>query len=175
MAKRAEGALLALKQQGRSTTEYVHEFWRVAGRLRSRLEHLLVHQFRASLDRDLHQACVFRGIPSQLQDWFHVVVDLDAGLQEFRAKGEGPPVPHRAMEKPRDEGRRTQGPGLGSSRPKPRPSFRCFHCNQPGHRVAECLVPITQEAQGAPGKAGAIPKKTPERLGVAHQVEGPTP
>ncbi|KAK9395586.1 hypothetical protein NXF25_018947 [Crotalus adamanteus] len=85
--QRAEAEILVLKQQGWSAAEYIREFWWVAGRLHFWPECLLVHQFQADLDQDLHQACVFHGVPSRLQDWFRVVVDLDAGLQEFKPKG----------------------------------------------------------------------------------------
>lgn len=103
----AEGELLALKQQGCSTAKYIHEFQRVAGRLRSWPERLLVHQFWAGLDQDLHQACVFQGIPSQLQDWFRVVGRCrPAGIL---AKGGGP---IGAMQDHGEtKGQRTEDPG----------------------------------------------------------------
>lgn len=39
-------------------------------------------------DRELRQACVYQGIPPRLWDWFQAVIDLDAGLREFRPRGD---------------------------------------------------------------------------------------
>lgn len=132
------------------------------------LEHLLTHQFRMGLDRDLHQACVYRGVPAQLQDWFRVVTDLDMGLQELRAKGDRPTGLRKPTERPMG-----LGPGPSVTTGMPRSSFRCFRCNQPGHRVTECPVPVSQGKPESPGKV--TPKRTPEKLRAAHQAEGSTP
>ncbi|KAK9408019.1 TraB domain containing 2A [Crotalus adamanteus] len=104
-----------------------------------------------------------------------MVVDLDAGLQEFQSKGDGLSGPCRPVEKPRSEGRVAPGPGPGPSAGTPRLLPRCFRCNQLGHWVPECPVPVPQEKPGTPGRAGATPKKTPEKLRAEHQAEGPTP
>lgn len=81
--QRAEVEVLGLKQRGRPVREYVREFQRAAGQLRSWPECLLVHHFQAGLDKDLRQVCVVRGTPGRLHEWFRVVTELDAGLQKF--------------------------------------------------------------------------------------------
>ncbi|KAM3848292.1 uncharacterized protein M6D78_004949 [Vipera latastei] len=170
--QRAEAEVLALKQQGRPTLEYIRDFRRVVDRLRSWPERLLIHYFRAGLDRYLRQACVFRGVPNRLQEWFRVVVELDMGLQEFQRKAEDPPAPRRAAWRQRDDGGRTQAPVSGSSGPPPRSAFRCFRCNQPGHRAAECSVPIPRGIPSTSGKPGPTAKKATERSRAVQQPEG---
>ncbi|KAG8139418.1 hypothetical protein E2320_002181 [Naja naja] len=91
--------LLLLKQRGQSAVEYVPDFHRVVGKLRAWPERLLVHQFRVGLDRELCQSCVYQGISHQLQNWFQAVIDLDAGLQEFRPKGDAGLGPRKPMER----------------------------------------------------------------------------
>lgn len=81
-------------------------------------------------------------------------------------------MPQRAVEKPRDEERRVQTSGLGSSGPTPWAPLRCFWYNQLGHRAVECLVPIPHGLLLTPGKAGPIPKKGPEKSWVVRQLEG---
>lgn len=89
-AQVAEGDLFALRQRGVPAKDYVHEFRKIAGHLVGWPEHLLVHQFRMGLDRDLQQACVYRGLPPpRLNVWFKAAIDLDVGLREFRVRGEG--------------------------------------------------------------------------------------
>ncbi|XP_039197259.1 malonyl-CoA-acyl carrier protein transacylase, mitochondrial isoform X1 [Crotalus tigris] len=173
-AQHAEAELLALRQHGRRATDYVREFRRVAGRLRSWPERLLVHQFRAGLDRELHQACVLRGVPSRLQDWFRVVIDLDTGLQEFWGKGEEPLIPGRPLAKLWEEGRRGPPADVGSSAPSARVPFRCFRCNQPGHRAADCPAPSPQAPSSAPGKPTPRANKTPDTSRAAQQPEAGT-
>lgn len=68
--QQAEGELVTLNQRGRPAKDYVKEFWMIAGRLRAWPEHMLVHQFHLGLDRDLRQACVYRGLPPCLSEWF---------------------------------------------------------------------------------------------------------
>lgn len=99
--------------------DYVHEFRQVVGRLRSWPGRLLIHHFRVGLDGVLLRVCVVRGIPNQLQDWFWVVVELDTGLQEFWGGTEDPPRPWRAVERPRDNGRKAQCTVPGTSGPSP--------------------------------------------------------
>lgn len=72
-----EGELVALKQHGRPAKEYVKEFQKLAGRLQSWPERLLIHQFQMGLDRDIQQACVYRGLVPRLADWYKAAVDLD--------------------------------------------------------------------------------------------------
>lgn len=87
--QQAEAEVLSLKQRGRPAADYVQDFRQLASRLCSSWpECLLVHHFQAGLDRELHQACVFRGVPNRLREWFRVAVDLDTGLREFRKGGE---------------------------------------------------------------------------------------
>ncbi|KAK9409631.1 hypothetical protein NXF25_000806 [Crotalus adamanteus] len=155
--QRAEAEVLKLKQRGRPVREYVRDFQRVAGRLRSWPEHLLVHHFRAGLDKDLRRACVVRGIPCQLPEWFRVITKLDAGLQEFQRMPEIQQIPRWVVERPADPTRPLQTPG-----PTPRAVFRCFRCNRPGHRVAECLIPATTGSPTALGQPGITSKKAVE-------------
>ncbi|KAK9395616.1 RTL1: Retrotransposon-like 1 [Crotalus adamanteus] len=165
--QRAEAELLGLRQRGRPVREYIREFQRVAGRLRSWPECLLVHHFQAGLDSELRRACVVRGIPSRLPEWFKVVMELDAGLQEFHQTPDEQPQPRRDVERPKEASRQTP-----MSSPRPRAVFQCFRCNQPGHRVAECPVPAIPNIPTATGKPGATPRKTMERSRAACQAGG---
>ncbi|KAK9410572.1 hypothetical protein NXF25_001747 [Crotalus adamanteus] len=110
------------------------------------------------MDPDLRQACVYRGVPNRLRDWYKVVVELEAGLKEVH-RGVGDILrPRRSGDKPR-EGVQEQPRGTPkSSGPIGEPSFRCFRCNQPGHRAAECPAP-------SPRKPATIGKATPQRKG----------
>lgn len=47
----------------------------------------------------------------------------------------------------------------------------CFRCNQPGHRVAKCLVPAPQTPANTPGKTAWVPQQAPEWSRAAHQVK----
>ncbi|KAK9395748.1 hypothetical protein NXF25_019109 [Crotalus adamanteus] len=163
--QRAEAEVLRLKQWGRPAREYVRDFQRVAGRLRSWPECLLVHHFRAGLDKDLRWVCVVRGIPCRLPEWFRVVTELDAGLQEFQRMPETQQIPQRVVERPADPPRPSQTPGS-----TPRVVFRCFCCNRPGHRVAECPIPVTTSTPTAVGQPG-ITRKAVERSRAARQTE----
>ncbi|KAG8147223.1 hypothetical protein E2320_022723 [Naja naja] len=98
-AQQVEGELLSLKQQGRPAKDYIHDFRWVAGKLWLCLEHLLIHQFRAGLEQDLRQACVFRGLPNWLQAWFRADIELDAGLQEFRPRADGGPGTRKTVDR----------------------------------------------------------------------------
>lgn len=80
----AEGDLVSLRKWGRPAWEYVQEFRKIAGRLRGWPDRLLVHQFHMGLDWELRQACVYRGLRSDISDWYKVAVGLDVGLREFR-------------------------------------------------------------------------------------------
>lgn len=85
--QQAEGELVSLRQRGRPAKEYVRDFRSLAGRLRGWPERMLVHQFHLGLDRELRQACVYRGLPPRLSEWFKAAIDLDIGLKEFRGRG----------------------------------------------------------------------------------------
>lgn len=147
-----EAEILSLKQRGRPVAEYIRDFRWVAGRLHSWPEHLLIHQFLAGLDWDLCQVYVFWGVPSRVQEWFRVVVDLDAELRVFWNKGEDMAVPRRSVEKLRNEGRRTPVPDTGSSGPPSWPSFRFFRCEQSGQRAAECPFPFHGDSHRPQGR-----------------------
>lgn len=165
--RRAEGEVLGIKQRGRLAAEYVREFRRVASKLWTWPERLLVHQFRAGLDRDLRQACVYRGIPEKLQAWFQIVTDLDTGLQEFRPRSDIQQGPRRNPERPRPIGPASAPPGG-----LPRPTFCCFRCNLPGHRAAECPEPLPKGRVEMGEKS--TPKRIPERSRAAKQhIESP--
>ncbi|KAK9401553.1 hypothetical protein NXF25_012267 [Crotalus adamanteus] len=130
--QRAEAEIIGLKQAGRPIREFIREFQRVAGRLRTWPERLLVHHFRNGLDKELRQACIIRGVPCRLHDWFKVVTELYNGLQECRS-GTGSSVTFwQASSKPKDVG--DQFPGSVPS--IARGIFRCFRCNRPGHWAA---------------------------------------
>ncbi|KAK9402123.1 RTL1: Retrotransposon-like 1 [Crotalus adamanteus] len=81
--QRAEAQLVGLRQRGRPVQDYIRDFPKVAGRLRSWPDRLLVHHFRTGLDIDLRRACVVRGIAGRLSEWFKAVVELDVGLREL--------------------------------------------------------------------------------------------
>lgn len=79
----AKGELLVLRQRGRPAKEYEKDFQALAGKLRTWPEKLLVHWFHTGLDKDLQQACVYRGLAPHLCEWYKAAVDLDIGLREF--------------------------------------------------------------------------------------------
>ncbi|KAK9409868.1 Retrotransposon-derived protein PEG10 [Crotalus adamanteus] len=53
---------------------------------------------------------------------------------------------------------------------RPRPIFRCFRCNRPGHRAAECGIPKPIDTPTAIGTPGATPKRPAEKSRVAYQL-----
>ncbi|XP_060542340.1 uncharacterized protein LOC132710346 isoform X1 [Pantherophis guttatus] len=109
---------------------------------------MLVQQFRMGLDRELKQACVYRGLALRLAVWFKAAIELDVGLREFCAKpeatlGQRRSTVERPLEKPptvRDPPRGFVPPGRSQDRAQ-RPIFHCYRCNQVGHRVADCPMP----------------------------------
>lgn len=175
-AQSAEGEIAAIKQRGRSSKEYVREFRKITGRLRAWPKRLLIHQFHMGLDRDLRQACVYRGLPPHLVEWFKAVIDMDRGLQEFRGRGEAKMMyPRRTVDRipPKRE--------TPSAVPKPRGEdsarrlgFRCFRCDQEGHRVADCPLPPPRLPGLQPSVTGDTARvqnrPTSERTRLARQT-----
>ncbi|KAK9408175.1 hypothetical protein NXF25_006949 [Crotalus adamanteus] len=165
--QRAEAQLVNLRQRGRPVQEYIREFQKVAGRLRSWPDSLLIHHFRTGLDTNIRQACIIRGVVGRLADWFKAAVELDIGLRDRLGGRE-------------DRSRRNQDQPVGGptqampSTVRPRPIFRCFRCNRPGHRAAECGIPEPTGTPTAIGKPGSTPKRTVEKSRVAYQL-GQTP
>ncbi|KAK9395714.1 hypothetical protein NXF25_019075 [Crotalus adamanteus] len=168
--QRAEAEILGLRQKGRPVREYVREFQQVAGRLRTWPERLLVHNFHWGLDKDLRQACVMRGVPPRLQDWFRVVSELDAGLQEFQVSSSDQSFLRRTGPRPTEVSGQPK-----TSTPSVRSTFRCFRCNRPGHCVVECPVPALTTTPRSQEKPSPTQKKTPERSRAACQTEESIP
>ncbi|KAK9408148.1 RTL1: Retrotransposon-like 1 [Crotalus adamanteus] len=156
--QQAEAQLLGLRQRGRPVHDYIREFQKVAGRLRSWPDRLLIHHIRAGLDTDIRRACVVRGIVGRLSDWFKAAVELDVGLRDCPGAHEEWPQSRRNQDQP--GGSANQVP---PSTVRPKPVFRCFHCNRPGHRAAECVVPEPTGTPMAVGRPGATPKKMMEK------------
>ncbi|KAM3843808.1 uncharacterized protein M6D78_001968 [Vipera latastei] len=171
---RAKAEVVGLRQRGRPVIDYIREFQQVAGKLRSWPERHLVHHFRAGLDGALHRACIC-GIPSRLQDWFLVTVELDVGLQEFRGRTENLTGFWRSSEKAKEEGQKTLTVTPRPSSPATWSLIRCFCCDQPGHRVAECPVPVPQAVPTTPGTCSITPRKPVKRTQAAHQQVGEMP
>lgn len=172
--QQAEGELVSLKQRGRPARDYGKDFWAIAERLRAWPERMLVHQFHLGLDRELKQACVYRGLLPRRTEWFRAAVDLDISLKEFRFKGiAGTTQPRRATDRPpttRDSGRPSMTTGTSES--TRRAPFRCFRCNQVGHRALDCPFPPLQPSTSCipvtSGKERA--RTTPERSRAASQA-----
>ncbi|KAK9409824.1 Retrotransposon-derived protein PEG10 [Crotalus adamanteus] len=78
----AEAQLVGLRQRGRPAKDYIRGFQKLAGRLRSWPDRLLVHHFRNGLDNEIRRACIVRGIGGRLTDWFKAAMELDIGLRE---------------------------------------------------------------------------------------------
>lgn len=99
---------------------------------------MLVHQFHLGLDWELRQACVYRGLPPRLTEWFRAAIELDVGLKEFHVRGiMGPPQMRHAPDRPAASRVDTT---TGTADSTHRLPFRCFRCNQIGHRALECPV-----------------------------------
>ncbi|KAG8130970.1 hypothetical protein E2320_017516 [Naja naja] len=62
--QQVEDDLLAVKQHGQMVREYVQDFRRAARRIPTCPECMLVHLFMEGLDRELGQACLYRGLPA---------------------------------------------------------------------------------------------------------------
>lgn len=61
--RQAEFEIHTIKQGSRPVIEYIHEFWRLAGKLRHWLERLLVYYFQDGLNRELYHMCLPQEIP----------------------------------------------------------------------------------------------------------------
>ncbi|KAK9406808.1 hypothetical protein NXF25_005582 [Crotalus adamanteus] len=163
--QRVEAQLVGLRQGGRPVQDYIRDFQKVAGRLRSWPDHLLVHHFRTGLDIDLRRACVVRGIVGRLSEWFKAAVELDVGLRELPGAREVRLQPRKGQDQSKDSTNQ-----MPSSNARPKPVFRCFRCNRPGHRAAECTFPESTNIPTGVGRPGTTPKKMTEKSRVAHQV-----
>ncbi|KAK9411889.1 hypothetical protein NXF25_003064 [Crotalus adamanteus] len=163
--QRAEAQLVGLRQRGRPVQEYIREFQKVAGRLRSWPDCLLIHHFRAGLDTDIRRACVVRGVVGRLVDWVKAAVELDLGLRDHPGVREDRPQSCRNQDQPGGSTNQTI-PGTV----RPRSVFRCFRCNRPGHRAVECGVTKPTGTPTAIGRPGVTPKKTVEKSRVAYQT-----
>ncbi|KAK9398714.1 Retrotransposon-derived protein PEG10 [Crotalus adamanteus] len=165
----AEAQLVGLRQRGRPAKEYIREFQKLAGRLRSWPDRLMVHHFRNGLDNEIRRACIVRGIGGRLSDWFKAAMELDIGLREHTGGRENKPP-----------SRRGQDPLIGHmvqatpDATRSKTTFRCFRCNRPGHRAAECGLPAVLGTPTAIGKPGSTPQKMMEKSRIAHQA-GQTP
>ncbi|KAK9406629.1 stanniocalcin-2 [Crotalus adamanteus] len=126
---------------------------------------LLVHHFRTGLDIDLRRACVVRGIVGRLSEWFKAVVELNVGLRELPGAREVRLQPRKGQDQSKDSTNQ-----MPSSNARPKPVFRCFRCNRPGHRAAECTFPESTNIPTGVGRPGTTPKKMTEKSRVAHQV-----
>ncbi|XP_039191766.1 UDP-GlcNAc:betaGal beta-1,3-N-acetylglucosaminyltransferase-like protein 1 isoform X1 [Crotalus tigris] len=165
----AEAQLVGLRQRGRPAKDYIREFQKLAGRLRSWPDRLLVHHFCNGLDNEIRRACIVRGIGGRLSDWFKAAMELDIGLREHTSGRENRLPPRRGQDPP--TGRMVQATPEAT---RPKTTFRCFRCNRPGHRAAECGLPAILGTPTAIGKPGSTPQKTTEKSRVAHQT-GQTP
>ncbi|KAK9407042.1 RTL1: Retrotransposon-like 1 [Crotalus adamanteus] len=125
----------------------------------------MVHHFRTGLDIDLHRACVVRGIVGRLSEWFKAAVELDVGLRELPGACEVRLQPRKGQDQSKDSTNQ-----MPSSNARPKPVFRCFRCNRPGHRAAECTFPKSTNIPTGVGRPGTTPKKMTEKSRVAHQV-----
>ncbi|KAG8139065.1 hypothetical protein E2320_001858 [Naja naja] len=115
--------VLAVKQRDRQAREYVQDFRRAAGRVPACPEHMLVHL----------------GLPARLQDWYSAVTELDSGLCHLKIWSD------------LGAGQR-RGPPINQVLPGRSTTFKCYHCNQPGHRAAECpITPLQVETQSPQG------------------------
>ncbi|KAK9400665.1 hypothetical protein NXF25_011379 [Crotalus adamanteus] len=165
----AEAQLVGLRQRGRPAKEYIREFQKLAGRLRSWPDRLMVHHFRNGLDNEIRRACIVRGIGGRLSDWFKAAMELDIGLRE-----------HTGGRENKLPSRRGQDPLIGHmvqatpDATRSKTTFRCFRCNRPGHRAAECGLPAVLGTPTAIGKPGSTPQKMMEKSRIAHQA-GQTP
>lgn len=113
-------------------------------------ERLLVNHFKVGLDWMLHQACAYWGLPHQLGEWYQVVVEIDAELQECQPKGEFGVGPWRVRERLPITYRVAPIPMAGFQEGIDRPSIKCFWCGQPGLRMAECPASTPQVEVGPP-------------------------
>ncbi|KAK9409308.1 RTL1: Retrotransposon-like 1 [Crotalus adamanteus] len=104
-----------------------------------------------------------QGVVGRLADWYRAVVELDVGLRDHPGRRE-------------DRLRRSQDQPVGGTTQtlpgtvRSRPTFRCFRCNRPGHRAAECGIPKPTGTPTAIGTPGVTPKRPAEKSRVAYQL-----
>ncbi|KAK9408500.1 RTL1: Retrotransposon-like 1 [Crotalus adamanteus] len=136
--------------------------------MRSWPDRLLIHHFQAGLDSDIRRACAVRGVVGRLVDWFKAAMELEFGLRDRPDVRADRPPARRAPDRS-GEGSTQAVPGTT----RPKPVFRCFRCNRPGHRAAECGITDLTELTGTPtaiGRPGVTPKRTAEKSRVASQT-----
>ncbi|KAK9396222.1 Retrotransposon-derived protein PEG10 [Crotalus adamanteus] len=110
--------------------------------------------------------CEFQQVAGQLHDWFHVVTDLDASLEEFRPKGDGPQCHAGPW--------RDQGMKGGSPRDLVRVPLQVLL----DHHLDTLLQPTGTldrrvSSPRDPRRARDTPKKTPEKLWACTRQRAP--
>lgn len=103
------------------------------------------------------------------------MVELDIGLQGCRGRAENMSGPCRVMDKVQQEERKPSTEAIKPSAPLSQTSLQCFWCDQPGHRVMECPVPIPRVDPAETPTRGVSPRRPVERSQAVHQLPGETP
>ncbi|XP_060541565.1 zinc finger protein 213-like [Pantherophis guttatus] len=164
--RKARDRIKVVRQGRRPVAEYTEEFWDLACRVHWP-EDILVSCFKDGLSDDLYNACVARGAPNDLHEWYVTAeeAEIDMARNQYRAG--------RAWKKSSPQWK--QEPHKPQTAFSPR-SSACFKCGKEGHRAAECRsqIPARNHPPGeGPGKPGRRGKETALRSREAIEVPSP--
>lgn len=152
--------------------EYIRKIRKIAGKLRHWLDKILAHYVRDSLKRELYHMCLPRGIPDQLNDWYHLVINVELDLMEYKGYGRPETHPKRNQEKHTLGRKQSAALAAAPTEVQRRVPSLCFHYGQETHRAAMCLTLTPRAVLPAPlpPKPKNQPSKGKEKLCMAHQV-----
>ncbi|KAK9395050.1 Retrotransposon-derived protein PEG10 [Crotalus adamanteus] len=155
--RKARERITTMKQGKRPVAEYTQEFRAIASKL-NWPEDILLGHFKDGLNYDLYDACLPRGDPHQLEEWYVLAEEAEIDILKRHRRGKQwsrppPELTHRPV-KSSDTAKKQMG---------------CFKCGREGHRAVECRSKAPQHNPdrspiNKPGKYSAKPKETAMRM-----------
>ncbi|KAM3851033.1 uncharacterized protein M6D78_016043 [Vipera latastei] len=151
--RKARERIKTVRQGRRTVAEYTQEFRAIASKL-NWPEDILLSHFKDGLNYDLYDACLPRGDPYHLDDWYVLAEEVEIDLLKRQRRGKPwgrPPLEQTCEgENPPATAKKSKG---------------CFNCGREGHRAAECRSKAPPRKTEAPsskklGKSQGNPKES---------------